>query len=130
MQTLKPGVNHIEFWVSDLKQSLKFYEPIFKAIGWSKLGETEFTSGSTVVYFVEHPANKADVVGPRHICLQACTRDVVDAVGRTLTGCGATIIRGPVQVPEYSKAYYTVDFKDPDGYILEIAHTPNMNFSS
>jgi hypothetical protein len=36
------------------------------------------------------------------------------------------MIRGPVEIPEYSPAYYTVDFKDPDGYIWEVAHTPNL----
>jgi catechol 2,3-dioxygenase-like lactoylglutathione lyase family enzyme len=128
MQALKTGINHIEFWVNDLKQSLKFYEPIFKAIGWNKLGETEFSSGSTVVYLVEHPAKRVEVAGPRHICFQAGTRDVVDAVGKILMRCGATIIRGPVEMPEYSKGYYTVDFRDPDGYVLEVAHTPNMKF--
>jgi hypothetical protein len=26
----------------------------------------------------------------------------------------------------YSRDYYTVDFRDPDGYVLEVAHTPHM----
>jgi len=26
---------------------------------------------------------------------------------------------------DYSSGYYTVDFHDPDGFILEVAHSPN-----
>lgn len=128
MPAPKPGINHIEFWVSNLKRSVKFYEPIFKAIGWNKLGETEFSSGSIVIYFTEHAVAKADAIGPRHICLQAGSRDVVEAVARIVKDSGATTIRGPVEMPDYSKGYYTVDFRDPDGYVMEVAHTPNMTF--
>lgn len=128
MPANKPGINHIEFWVNDLKLSLKFYEPIFKAIGWHKLGESEFSSGSVVVYLAEHTARKSDVIGPRHICFQAASREVVDAVEKVLKTLKANIIRGPIEMPEYSKGYYTVDFRDPDGYVLEVAHTPHMVF--
>jgi len=38
------------------------------------------------------------------------------------------VLRGPVEMPDYSKSYYTVDFRDSDGYVLEVAHTPHMNF--
>jgi catechol 2,3-dioxygenase-like lactoylglutathione lyase family enzyme len=126
MQSSNPGINHIEFWVSDLKRSQAFYEPLFSAIYWRKLGEGEFSSGSAVIYFVERAVPKSDTLGPRHICFQAASRDVVDAVGKLLADSSATILRGPVEMAEYSEGYYTVDFRDPDGYVLEVAHTPNM----
>jgi catechol 2,3-dioxygenase-like lactoylglutathione lyase family enzyme len=126
MHTWNPGINHIEFWVSDLKRSLTFYEPLFSAIGWRKLGENEFSCGSIDLYFVEKSLPKADTVGPRHICFQATSRDVVDKVGKLLKDGSGTIIRGPIEAPEYSKDYYTIDFRDPDGYVIEVAHTPNM----
>jgi catechol 2,3-dioxygenase-like lactoylglutathione lyase family enzyme len=96
------------------------------AIGWRKLGEGEFGSGSTVIYFVERAVQKADTLGPRHVCFQATSRNVVDAVGKLLTDSSVTILRGPVEMADYSAGYYTVDFRDPDGYVLEVAHTPNM----
>lgn len=126
MQSTNPGINHIEFWVSELQRSLAFYGPLFAAIGWRKLGDGEFSSGSTVIYFAEKAVTRTDAAGPRHICFQATSRDVVDAVGKLLTEASATVLRGPVEMPEYSAGYYTVDFRDPDGYVLEVAHTPSM----
>jgi len=29
---LKPGINHIEFWVSDLSKSIKFYDDFLSVI--------------------------------------------------------------------------------------------------
>jgi len=127
MHTTNAGINHIEFWVSDLKRSLKFYEPIFAAIGWRKVNEGEFSAGSCVIYFAEKPVPKMDTVGPRHICFQATSRAVVDAVARIVTnGSSSAVIRGPLEMPQYSKDYYTIDFRDPDEYVIEVAHTPNM----
>jgi catechol 2,3-dioxygenase-like lactoylglutathione lyase family enzyme len=122
------GINHIEFWVSNLARSVKFYSPIFAALGWRKISDTEFSSGSTMFYFVEKPVHQADSAGPRHICFQAGTRKAVQGVAKIPAEHRATIIRGPVEMLDYSMGYYTVDFRDPDGYVMEVAHTPNMSF--
>jgi catechol 2,3-dioxygenase-like lactoylglutathione lyase family enzyme len=126
--TKKGGINHIEFWVSNLKRAQAFYAALFRAIGWEQKSETEFSSGSTMVYFVEKPVKRADGAGPRHVCFNASSRAVVDDVAKLLRGSAADIIRGPVEMPDYSEGYYTVDFRDPDGYIIEVAHTPHMAF--
>ena len=126
--TSKPGINHIEFWVSDLTRSLAFYRPLFAAIGWSQRSDAEFSSGSSVVYFIEKPVGRVDGVGPRHLCFQATSRAVVEAVASLAKSSSAAIIRGPVEMPEYSRGYYTVDVRDPDGYVIEVAHTPHAEF--
>jgi catechol 2,3-dioxygenase-like lactoylglutathione lyase family enzyme len=125
---IKAGINHIELWVSNLERSQAFYAQLFRAIGWRQKGDTEFSSGSTTCYLVEQPVTRVDGVGPRHVCFQAVSRGVVDDVASMLRSASAEIIRGPVEMPEYSKDYYTVDFRDPDGYVLEVAHTPHMEF--
>ena len=128
MQDKTSGINHIEFWASDLAHSVKFYSPVFAALSWRKMSDTEFSSGSTMFYFVEKPVHQADSAGPRHICFQAGSRKAVQGVAKILAEHRATIIRGPVEMPDYSMGYYTVDFRDPDGYVMEVAHTPNMSF--
>lgn len=120
----KAGIHHIEFWVSNLERSRALYAALFKAVGWEQKSDTEFSSGASTIYFYEKPVTRVDGVGPRHICLQATSRAVVEDVAKLLKKQQADIIRGPVEMPEYSEGYYTVDFRDPDGYVIEVAHTP------
>lgn len=128
MKDRQSGINHIEFWVSNMARSAAFYSPIFAALGWRKTSDTEFSCGSTMFYFVERPVSRVDSAGPRHICFNAGSAKTVQAVAKILKEQYAEIIRGPVEMPEYSKNYFTVDFRDPDGYVIEVAHTPHMAF--
>jgi catechol 2,3-dioxygenase-like lactoylglutathione lyase family enzyme len=121
-----PGINHIEFWVSNLERSLAFYTPLFQLIAWKRMNEVSFSSGNIEIYFKEVDYSLQKTLGPRHICFQAVDKKTVEDVYQFLQEVNARIIRGPVEVPEYSEGYYTVDFYDPDGYILEVAYTPNM----
>ncbi|MGF9965889.1 VOC family protein [Bacillus rhizoplanae] len=122
----EPGIHHIEFWVANLEESMKFYRELFSIIGWKQLNETAFSTGKTEIYFKEIGVELVRTLGPRHICYQAIHRSVVDEVACFLHNVHATIIRGPIEVKEYSEGYYTVDFYDPNGYILEVVHAPNM----
>jgi catechol 2,3-dioxygenase-like lactoylglutathione lyase family enzyme len=124
----KPGINHVEFWVSDLARSVAFYRPLFAAIGWREKSETEFSTDSALLYFVEKPVARVDGVGPRHLCFQAASRGVVEKVASLVKASSGAIIRGPLEMPEYSQGYYTCDFRDPDGYVIEVAHTPHATF--
>jgi catechol 2,3-dioxygenase-like lactoylglutathione lyase family enzyme len=128
MQKKTNGINHIEFWVSNLARSSAFYSAIFAELGWRKMSDTEFSSGSTMFYLIEKPVSSVDTAGPRHICFQADSPKTVETIAKILKDHHAKIIRGPVEMPEYSKDYYTVDFRDPDGYVIEVAHTPHMAF--
>src|ERR1700756_5743523 len=101
MQTTHAGINHIEFWVTDLARAAAFYEPLLTHIGWKKLSESEFSSGSTGFYLVKKIVPKADSVGARHICFQANSRSTVDAVAKVLREQKANILRGPVEMPDY-----------------------------
>lgn len=117
------GIKHIEFWVSDLKRSLDFYGQLFPLIGWQKFDESSFTGGGAKIYFVEKNVTFVQNVGPRHICFFAESRIAVDQVGDFLKKAGAPIIRGPLESSYHGRTSYTVDFRDPDGYILEVALT-------
>lgn len=121
-----PGINHIEFWVKDLEQSLAFYSKLFPLIGWYELTRTSYSCGHHEIYFKEMPIAFHDSLGVRHICFHATSREVVDRVGEWLKRIGADIIRGPLEMPHYDETYYTADFRDPNGFVLEVAHTPDI----
>lgn len=125
----QPGINHIEFWVSDLTKSFNFYKKFLEIIGWFPIGNNAMATTTMEIYFKEVPEMKlVTSLGTRHICFQASEKQLVDQVGVFLNTISATIIRGPIYMP-YSKEYYTIDFKDPDGCIIEVAYTPYMSFS-
>ncbi len=121
-----PGINHLEFWVKDLEESLKFYSRLFPMIGWYELTRTSYSCGNHEVYFKEMPVAFHDSLGVRHICFHATSRDVVDQVGEWLNSINADVIRGPQEMPHYDATYYTVDFRDPNGFVLEVAHNPDI----
>ncbi|HEY4652476.1 MAG TPA: VOC family protein [Pontibacter sp.] len=119
-----PGINHIEFWVKDLEQSLAFYSKLFPLIGWYALTRTSYSCGQHEIYFREMPVTLHDSLGVRHICFHAVSRAVVNEVGEWLQSIKGDIIRGPQEMPHYDASYYTIDFRDPNGFVLEVAHTP------
>lgn len=121
---LKPGINHIEFWVSDRHKSMKFYNSFLSLIGWERISEASFSNGSMIIYFQEmKDVGKTKSLGMRHICFQATEKEQVDQVYESLLAEQAEFIRVPQLMP-YSREYYTVDFYDPDGQVIEVAHTP------
>lgn len=115
------GIKHIEFWVTNLPASLKFYGQLFSLLGWKKIDENAFSDGTTKIYFMEQPVAAQRSVGPRHICFLAESKAVVDSVGAFILASKCTLIRGPLEASYLNRSSYTVDFKDPDGYILEVA---------
>lgn len=115
------GIKHIEFWVSDLQKSLGFYSRLFPLIGWEKFDESSFSSENTKIYFIQKDVRFNENIGPRHICFLAHSKEIVDDVGKFLKDVNAFIIRGPLESKYIDRSSYTVDFKDPDGYILEVA---------
>jgi catechol 2,3-dioxygenase-like lactoylglutathione lyase family enzyme len=92
----KPGINHIEFWVSDLKKTIPFYQSFLIIIGWKLINPVSFTNGGMEIYFSERRDNKKiDSLGIRHLCFQATTREQVDRVYENLLKLGTTFIRKP-----------------------------------
>ena len=114
------GINHIEFWVSNLKRSLKFYQRLFRIIKWKRVAKNCFSDGKTQIYFIQKKVKKRNTVGPRHICFYADSKNMIDKVGYFLKKYKVPIIRGPIDSVWRSHHSYTIDFKDPDDYVLEV----------
>lgn len=120
MNQANVGINHIEFWVSNLENSMRFYEKLFKLINWNKIADNSFSDGKTHIYFIQQSISQQIAIGPRHICFYADSKEMVDKIGEFLKQNGNPIIRGPINSVWKSHHSYTVDFKDPDGYVLEV----------
>ncbi len=126
------GIRHIEILVSELDKSVEFYSKLFLLIGWQKIDATGFICGDTKIYLKESAflkrnseSEQRDMLGSRHMCFNANAKEMVDTVGEFLKEFGAKFIRGPLEVFDdwhLNGGYYTVDFYDPDGYILEVAY--------
>ncbi len=122
-----PGIKHIEFWVSDLKRSISFYRELFSIIGWEQYNQNGFRCGMTKIYFMEKNLSFKENVGPRHICFEADSKDTVEKVNDFLKRNDTPIIRGSIEYEYKGNVAYTVDFKDPDGYIIEVATRSHTN---
>lgn len=125
MKQFEPSIHHIEFWIANLEDSIHFYSKLFVIIGWKQLNESAFSTEKIKIYFKEVDEKMVRALGPRHICYQAVNRRIVDDVARFLQEVQAKIIRGPLEINHYSDGYYTIDFYDPDGFIVEVAYTLN-----
>ncbi|PEY37104.1 hypothetical protein CN354_12895 [Bacillus cereus] len=121
-------MHHIEFWVANLEESIYFYSRLFAIIGWKPLNKVAFSTGKSEIYFKEVDEKIVRTLGPRHICYQAVSRAIVDEVADLLRDVQAKIIRGPIEMNHYSDGYYTVDFYDPNGFVVEVAYTPNVEW--
>ncbi len=116
------GIRHIEFWVSDLEKSLRFYHVLFSVLGWDQVDKTAFRYGETKMYFCQGKdvdEMNLRVFGPRHFCFEAGSVKKVDMISR-LSEVKGRILHGPAVLRDGGS--YMLVFKDPDGYILEVAH--------
>lgn len=125
MEQFEPGIHHIEFWVANLEESICFYSRLFAIIGWKQLNKISFSTGKSKIHFKEVDENIVSTLGPRHICYQAVSRAIVDEVADFLQDVQAKMIRGPIEMNHYSDGYYTVDFYEPNGFVVEVAYTSN-----
>ena len=125
-------IRHIEILVSNLHRSVEFYTELFSLVGWEQVDATGFKYGDTKIYLKESVFTKRNseneqrkMLGSRHMCFNASDLKMVEAVGKFLNKYGTKIIRGPLEVKDdwHPKGgYHTVDFYDPDVYILEVAY--------
>jgi catechol 2,3-dioxygenase-like lactoylglutathione lyase family enzyme len=117
------AIHHIELSVSDLARSGDFYRALLLGLGWKELRPGMYLKDGCEVYLkAVAAAESGPRHGPRHVCFRAASRDEVDRTGALLKSRGASILRGPQAMPQYGETYYTVDFRDPDGFVLEVAH--------
>lgn len=124
------GLDHIYLTVEDFPVSERFYDGVMRALGFRK-GDKPIAGEPHAHYFnralqctirparAGTPAHDPYAPGLHHLCLQAGSRDDVDAAHRALRDLGVDATT-PGEYPEYNDDYYATFFSDPDGIRLEI----------
>ncbi len=111
-----PAVQHVSFPVRDPRRSAAFYRDL---LGFQELATTdriaELIVGETK--FVLLRATDFVVPTEAHFGFQETSRTAVDEWGRRIRRSGAVIDFGP-GVADWGG--YTIYFRDPDGYRIEI----------
>ncbi len=130
------GLDHIYIAVSDLPQSVVFYDQVMRVLGFRK-GNTPVGGQPHVHYFnrvmqftlrpakPDAAAHDPFVPGLHHLCFQVADREMIDSIAQGLQQLGIKIIT-PRLYPEYGTDYYALYFKDPDGIELEIVNRTHL----
>mgnify|MGYP005680160559 CR=1 FL=1 len=119
---------HISLGVTDLENSVTFYDTIMPKLGYNRLfgslEENFMAYGPEESFFIIcTPLNEngpsAQSCNGTHICLNALTKESVDQFYKTALKNGASDGGAPGIRPHYAENYYACFIFDPDGHKIE-----------
>lgn len=118
-------LDHVSIGVRDVAASQKFYDAVFKPLGYERMSSGEGSAGygaGKSIYFwlgeTEHPV-KADMRSGLHFSFVAESRKAVDAFYAAAIKAGGKDNGKPGLRSDYSENYYAAFVIDPDGYRIE-----------
>jgi len=123
-------LSHIKITVTNFSESKKFYDLLFRKLGWKVFISKEKSRGyfgKDSSFWIEEGENRdskfdRENAGLDHIAFKAESKGEVDEFAVWLKAGGMVILHEPKFYPEYAKNYYAVFFLDPDGIILEFTN--------
>ena len=137
----RASISHIALTVSDLERSAKFYDRIFKFMGYMPIEVPESTQHAMKTrlkswvgpgYSISIRPSKGESAqrlhdrnapGFNHMAFYAEDRSDIEAMDKLLKEIGAQILDPPAEYP-YSPGYFAIYFADPDGLKFEFAYIP------
>jgi catechol 2,3-dioxygenase-like lactoylglutathione lyase family enzyme len=117
-------INHISIGVGDLASAKRFYDAALKPLGFRCLsnGTDSLGYGASAAAFwvlkVEHPV-APDAASGLHVCLDAPSRESVDAFHKLALEAGGRDNGVPGLRADYGPNYYAAFVIDPAGYRIE-----------
>lgn len=128
-------IHHIELYVSDLEQTVRFWGWLLEELGYEifqewdqgqswKIGETYIVFVQTEERFLDKPYHRCRV-GLNHLAFHAGSRAHVDAITEKLKGKGCTILYTEKHPFAGGPEHYAVYFEDPDRIKVELV-APNL----
>ena len=132
------SINHLRLSVRDAAASEAFYDPLLSMLGYTQVarddggrawGRRDPSAGTQWLILTpaapEHRDAPHDLTAPgfHHLAFNADSRAQVDAVHALLRDNGTEILDPPAEY-DYEPGYYALFFRDPDGFKLELVHSP------
>jgi glyoxylase I family protein len=133
------SINHLRLTVRDPAACEAFYDPLLALLGYAQVarddggrawGRPDGEGGMQWLILTaaapEHrdaPPHDLRAPGFHHLALNAADRAQVEAVHDLLRAAGAEILDPPGEY-NYEPGYYAVFFRDPNGFKLEVVHSP------
>jgi len=130
---MKIEVGHICIETGNFVRTMKFYKPLFRALGFKKLmggkGWAGYGNGKLAVFVSEtkprrvvrrRPTGKEYVVAD-HIAFKLASRRQVNLVAKTLERAGFKALFPAQAYPEFGPDFYAASLCDPDNYVLEFS---------
>lgn len=123
------GIDHIYLSVSDLAAAQRWYDAVFRVLGFRK--EVEPIDGEPHVHYVSprvqvtlrsaRTRSQHDPYAPglHHLCFQVAERQDVEDIAARLHELGVEATE-PRLYPQYNPEYFATFFRDPDGLRLEV----------
>ena len=128
---MEGAIHHIELYVSDLKQSVNFWEWLLtdkfnytrfqvwdKGISF-KLGGTYIVFVQTEEKYLSNTYNRKNT-GLNHLAFHCNTRQFVDHLATALNDRGINILYSDKHPFAGGENYYAVFFEDPDRIKVEV----------
>ena len=137
---LRGSLSHLDFTVSDLPASVRFYATLLPRLGYQRLdefgggapcwGQRDGDGGYFSIALVEArsggpTSHDRYTPGLHHAAFHVDSRTEVDEFHQFLIGIGATVLDPPAEY-DYTPGYYAVFFADPDGLKLEVVFEPRL----
>jgi catechol 2,3-dioxygenase-like lactoylglutathione lyase family enzyme/diadenosine tetraphosphate (Ap4A) HIT family hydrolase len=128
-----PPLDHIDLTVTDLAASTRFYAWLLERLGFARQPDgadgvmwrcDRFELGLQPAK--SSPSRPHDRYSPglHHLAFAADSRDAVDRLHAELIERGVPVLDPPALYEVYEPGYYALNFADPDGIKLEVAHRP------
>ena len=117
-------IDHVSIGVRDIAAAKMFYDAAFKPLGYSCLSSDEASLGygrDAIAFWIgaaERPVSP-DPQSGLHFCLEAPSRQSVDAFHQAALDSGGRDNGRPGLRLDYGNNYYAAFVIDPDGYRIE-----------
>jgi catechol 2,3-dioxygenase-like lactoylglutathione lyase family enzyme len=137
MNAINGSLNHLRLSVRDLAVSDAFYAAVLPHLGYTResrddgfawahttaSGDRQWLIFTAAEIDGRLPTRPPEAPGLHHLALNAVDRALVDKAHAALAAHGAEVLHPPRE-HDYEPGYYAAFFRDPDGFKIEIVHSP------